>query len=77
MLNFLLDNITKQGEAFIAYIHVMDGEKLIHSTSLVFKDKEDFKKILKSKTAKIKTEYDEKEAKKIEIEQALIEMEEK
>ena len=75
MLKYKLDTVTKQRNEFTAYIHIMDGEKLIHSTSLVFKNKEDFKKILKSKTAKIKTEYDEKEAKKTEIEQALIEME--
>ncbi len=74
MLKFQLDTVTKQGKEFIAYVHIMDGEKLIHATSLVFKDKKDFKKNLKGKTAKIKADYDEKEGKKKEIELALKEM---
>ena len=74
MLKYKLDAITKQNKGFVAYIHIMDGEKIIQTTSLVFRDKEDFKKNLKMKTAKIKAEYDEKEIKKTEIEQALKEM---
>ncbi len=74
MIKYKLDNITKQGKDFVAYIHVMDGEKIIQTTSLVFRDKEDFKKVLKMKTAKIKAEYDGKQIKKTEIEQALKEM---
>lgn len=73
-MKYRLDNITKQGKIFVAYIHVMDEEKIIQTTSLIFRDKEDFKKVLKIKTAKIKAEYDEKEIKKNEIEQALKEM---
>lgn len=74
MLQYKLDTIVKQGNDFIAYIHILDGEKIIQTTSLIFKNKEDFKKSLKIKTAGIKAEYDEKEIKKIEIEQALKEM---
>jgi len=75
MLNYLIDTVTKHNGEYIAYIHVMDGDKLIQTTSLVFTDKEKFKKALKEKTAKIRTEYDDKENKKVEIQEALTEME--
>lgn len=74
MIKYKLDTISKQGKDFVAYIHIMDGEKIIQTTSLAFRDKEDFKKVLETKTAKIKAEYDEKEIKKTEIEQALKEI---
>ena len=74
MLSYKIDKITKQVEDSVAYVHVMDGEKIVQTTSLVFKNKEDFKQDLKTKTAKIKLDYDKKELKKVEIEQALKEM---
>lgn len=78
MLKYKLDTITVQGQGqgkdFIAYVHVMDGAKIVETASLCYKDKEVFKKELKAKTLKIKTEYDEKEAKRVEIEKILGEM---
>ena len=71
MLKYKLDVIVKQGIEFIAYVHVMDGEKIVETVSLSYKNKEDFKKGLKAKTVNIKSEYEEKEAKKIEIEKIL------
>ena len=75
MLKYLIDTVTKHNGEFIAYIHVMDGDKLIQTTSLPFVDKEKFKKTLKAKTLKIRNEHDDKENKKIEIQEALTEME--
>ena len=74
MLNYLIDTVTKHNGEYIAYVHVMDGDKLIQTTSLVFTDKEKFKKALKAKTLKIRNEHDDKENKKIEIQEALTEM---
>lgn len=74
MLKYVFDTITKQGKDYIVYIHVMDEKKTVQTVSLMFRDKEDFKKILKIKTVQIKAEYDEKEVKKAEVEQALKEM---
>ena len=78
MLKYQLDTITVQGQGqgkeFVAYVHVVDGEKIVETVSLCYRNKEDFKKILKAKTARIKAEYDEKEAKKVEIEKILGEM---
>ena len=75
MLNYLIDTVTKHNGEYIAYVHVMDGDKLIQTTSLPFVDKEKFKKTLKEKTLKIRNEHDDKENKKIEIQEALTEME--
>ena len=75
MLKYLIDTVTKHNGEYIAYVHVMDGDKLIQTTSLPFVDKEKFKKALEAKTLKIRTEYDDKENKKIEIQAALTEME--
>jgi len=75
MISYKVDTVTKHNGEFIAYIHVMDGDKLIQTTSLPFVDKEKFKKTLKAKTLKIRNEHDDKENKKIEIQAALTEME--
>ena len=74
MINYKIDTVTKHNAEYVAYIHVMDGDKIIQATSLVFTDKEKFKKALKEKTAKIRTEHDDKENKKVEIQEALTEM---
>ena len=74
MISYKIDTVTKHNAEYVAYIHVMDGDKIIQATSLVFTDKEKFKKALKEKTAKIRTEYDDKENKKVEIQEALTEM---
>ena len=74
MITYKIDTVTKHNGEFIAYIHVMDGDKLIQTTSLPFVDKEKFKKTLKAKTLKIRNEHDDKENKKIEIQAALTEM---
>jgi len=74
MISYKIDTVTKHNAEYVAYIHVMDGDKIIQATSLVFTDKEKFKKALKEKTLKIRTEYDDKENKKVEIQEALTEM---
>jgi len=75
MISYKIDTVTKHNGEYIAYVHVMDGDKIIQTASLPFVDKEKFKKALKEKTAKIRTEYDDKENKKVEIQEALTEME--
>ena len=75
MLKYLIDTVTKHNGEYIAYVHVMDGDKLIQTVSLPFVDKEKFKTALEAKTLKIRTEHDDKENKKIEIQEALTEME--
>ena len=75
MISYKIDTVTKHNGEYIAYVHVMDGDKIIQATSLVFTDKEKFKKALKEKTLKIRNEHDDKENKKIEIQEALTEME--
>ena len=75
MISYKVDTVTKHNDEYIAYVHVMDGDKLIQTTSLPFVDKEKFKKTLKAKTLKIRNEHDDKENKKIEIQAALTEME--
>ena len=75
MISYKIDTVTKHNAEYVTYIHVMDGDKIVQATSLVFTDKEKFKKALKEKTAKIRTEYDDKENKKVEIQEALTEME--
>jgi len=75
MISYKIDTVTKHNGEYIAYVHVMDGDKLIQTTSLPFVDKEKFKKTLKEKTLKIRNEHDDKENKKIEIQEALTEME--
>lgn len=71
MLKYILDNIVKQDNKIIAYIHIMDGQKVVKNVSLCYKNEEDFKKVLKIKTANIKAEHEEKEAKIAEIERIL------
>lgn len=71
MINYKLDTITKQGKEFIAYVHVMDGDKILDAVSLVYKNEEDFKKILNLKTTKVKAAHDEREIKKAEVEKIL------
>ena len=74
MISYKIDTVTKHNGEYIAYVHVMDGDKIIQTASLPFVDKEKFKKALKEKTLKIRTEHDDKENKKVEIQEALTEM---
>ena len=74
MISYKIDTVTKHYGEYIAYIHVMDGDKIIQTARLLFTDKEKFKIALEEKTLKIRTEYDDKENKKVEIQAALTEM---
>jgi len=74
MISYKIDTVTKHNGEYIAYVHVMDGDKIIQTASLPFVDKEKFKKALEKKTAKLRTEYDDRENKKVEVQNALNEM---
>lgn len=77
-MKYQLDKIVKDNSDYIAYVHILDDKNnIIVTKSLLWKNKNQFKDDLNLKIAKIKVEYEEKQTKIAEIEQALLEMEAK
>ena len=74
MITYKLDTITKHKDDHVAYVHVMDGEKIVQTISMIYKDKTSFKKELLKKTEKIRQDYTIQEKKRAEIEEALTEV---
>lgn len=73
MLIYKLDTITKDKKSDIttAYIHIMDNGKIVKAVCLNYDNEENFKKILKEKSAGVELEYAEKQTKTSEIEKIL------
>jgi len=75
-MKYKLDNITKHDGKDIAYIQLLDDTgNVIATKSLEYKNKKEFKKILKEKGLKIEADYEHKKTKMSEIERALKELE--
>lgn len=77
MIKYRVDKIVDDKDGHVIYVHVYDevtGE-ILETASLVWKNKEDFKKKLKEKTSALRARYNAKKAKEDEVNQALQELE--
>lgn len=75
ILKYKLDTVTETNGTFVAYVKVMDGEKVVETHCVPYSDAEQFKKVLAERTKKIKSVYDTVNEKKLEIEQILVSLE--
>ena len=75
-MKYKLDTITQHDGKDIAYIQLLDDTgNVIATKSLEYKNKKEFKEILKEKGLKIEADYEHKKTKMSEIERALKELE--
>lgn len=75
ILKYKLDTVTETNGTFVAYVQVMDGEKVVETHCIPYSDAKQFKKVLAERTKKIKSVYDTVNEKKLEIEQILMSLE--
>ncbi len=77
MIKFRVDRIVNDKGGHVVYIHVYDDatEEILETASFVWKDKENFKLRLKEKTSTLRSDYDAKKAREVEVNQALQELE--
>lgn len=76
-MKLVLDNLTEDPEGYIVYVHLIDDVtgNALDTTSIVWSNKADFKFKLKKKLQTAVTKHNAKEAKRIEVSQALTELE--
>ena len=75
LLKYKLDTVTENKGTFVAYVKVMDGEKVVETHCVPYTDADQFKTALAKRTEKIKSMYDTVNEKKLEIEQILTALE--
>jgi len=75
LLKYKLDTVTEDKGIYTAYVKVMDGEKVVETHCVPYTDADQFKEALAKRTVKIKSVYDTINEKKLEVEQALVEVE--